>query len=385
MATGLRVRHHVAVSSDGGSREGHTPRSVDQAAARIGDVGRVLAAGDCSLADATAGILETVGASRVSIAAIESDEGAFEIVEARGDALLGQGTRFPLETSTHHLAAAGDRVFVAPDFDQRRGFSRPLDRIVRAHGFRSGASLPLSHPSGRAGALNLHFNAPGDGASRACGLLEPLLGTLSVALSDPDGLATTRILICHDDPLIGHGISRLVEKMGMAGVALARSSSDAVATGTLDPPDVVIADLALDGERIDGWIGDLRAVGVDAPLVVVAAHDCTESLNVALSAGASGFVARSDVERSLHLAVDAVARGQSWLPVRGTGTSNEKLTPRELDVLKRLDSGMRFRQIAGSLGISETTVKTHARSLFVKLGATSRSEATYAARRRGLL
>ena len=46
---------------------------------------------------------------------------------------------------------------------------------------------------------------------------------------------------------------------------------------------------------------------------------------------------------------------------------------------------MRFRQIADSLGISQTTAKTHARSLFRKLGASSRSEATYTARHRGLL
>jgi two-component system NarL family response regulator len=326
-----------------------------------------------------------VGASRVSIAAIKPDDAAFEIIEARGEALLGQGTRFPLETSTHHLTAAQDRVFVASDFDQRRGFSRPLDWIVRAHGFRSGASMPLSHPAGRPGALNLHFDAPGDGASRACELLEPLLGTLSIALRAPPEIETPRILICHDDPLIGHGLSRLLEQVGTTGVAIARSASDAMANATRQAPDVVIAGLALDGERVDGWIDHLRAEGVDAPLVVVAPHDTTESMQVALSAGAAGFVACSEVEGSLHLAVEAVTRGRSWLPAKRTGPTDETLTPRELDVLKRLDRGMRFRQIATSLGISETTVKTHSRSLFTKLGATSRSEATYAARQRGLL
>ena len=94
---------------------------------------------------------------------------------------------------------------------------------------------------------------------------------------------------------------------------------------------------------------------------------------------------RADVENALSLAVDAVLRGQSWLPRSRVRRQETALTPRELDVLSCLDRGMRFRQIADSLGISQTTAKTHARSLFRKLGASSRSEATYTARNRGLL
>ena len=125
----------------------------------------MLADGTPTLTEIADGILEVVGADRVSIAEIDEADDAFEIIEARGEALLGPGTRFPLGTSTHHRAAAEDTLFVSSDFDRRRGFSRPLDRIVRAHGFRSGASLPLRHVDGRPGALNLHFDVPG-----ACGV-----------------------------------------------------------------------------------------------------------------------------------------------------------------------------------------------------------------------
>ena len=119
---------------------------------RIGEIEEMLAEGEASLAEITDGILEAVGAARVSISEIDPAEDAFEIIEARGEVLLGPGTRFPLGTSTHHRSAADGKVFVSPDFDQRRGFSRPLDRIVREHGFRSGASLPLQHADGRHGA-----------------------------------------------------------------------------------------------------------------------------------------------------------------------------------------------------------------------------------------
>jgi DNA-binding CsgD family transcriptional regulator len=61
------------------------------------------------------------------------------------------------------------------------------------------------------------------------------------------------------------------------------------------------------------------------------------------------------------------------------------LTPREHELLAGLEEGLRFKQVAWRLGISEATAKTHARNLFRKLDATSRAEAVHAARVRGLL
>ena len=63
----------------------------------------------------------------------------------------------------------------------------------------------------------------------------------------------------------------------------------------------------------------------------------------------------------------------------------EVLTPREQELLGCLEEGLRFKQAARRLGISEATAKTHARHLFRKLDATSRAEAVHAARVRGLL
>jgi LuxR family maltose regulon positive regulatory protein len=62
-----------------------------------------------------------------------------------------------------------------------------------------------------------------------------------------------------------------------------------------------------------------------------------------------------------------------------------RLTAREDELLVGLEEGLRFKQIARRLGISEATAKTHGRNLFRKLGATSRAEAVHAARVRGLL
>jgi LuxR family maltose regulon positive regulatory protein len=62
-----------------------------------------------------------------------------------------------------------------------------------------------------------------------------------------------------------------------------------------------------------------------------------------------------------------------------------RLTRREDELLALLDEGLRFKQVARRLGISEATAKTHGRNLFRKLGASSRAEAVHRARERGLL
>lgn len=352
---------------------------------RVVELQRSLSAGESGLAAAAAAILEIAGADRVSLAAIDEAAETFEIVEVCGEALLGPGTRFPLDTSTHHTRAAAGAVFVAEDFEGRRGFTRPLDRIVRAHGFRSGASLPLEHGHGTRGALNLHWNDTGRDAARASDLLEPLLGELSLALAQPEQVASTTVLVCHDDPLVGRGIARLLEETGTLRAELVPSHREALASGPLRAPDVLLVDESLEGRRVDRWVGELRDAGVDAPLLVVVRRDSGESLAAALAAGAAGYVQQDEAEASLHLAVDAVARGLTWLPPRRERRPDDRLTPRELQVLEGLDRGLRFRQLADSLGVSVTTAKTHARSLFRKLGASSRAEATYEARRRGLL
>jgi DNA-binding CsgD family transcriptional regulator len=62
-----------------------------------------------------------------------------------------------------------------------------------------------------------------------------------------------------------------------------------------------------------------------------------------------------------------------------------RLSPREREVLAALEEGLRFKQIALALGISQATAKTHGRHLFRKLDVTSRAEAVHAARTLGLL
>ena len=119
--------------------------------------------------------------------------------------------------------------------------------------------------------------------------------------------------------------------------------------------------------------------------MVVASHDSSDNRTCALAAGASAYVVRESVGETLLAAVAAVSTGGRRMPRSSAEEPAPALTPRELEVLRQLDLGLRLREIAIVLGISHATVKAHLRNLFRKLGAASRAEATHAARGQGLL
>ncbi len=353
--------------------------------ALIGEVGRTLAAGESSLDEALGSILAATGSERVSIAAIDDERETFEIVSAHGEWLLAPGTRFPLSTSTHFSLAAQRASFVSGNLERDRRFTRPVDKIVREYGFRAGACLPLRHEAGAPGALALHWHEPGSQVEEAAELVEPILGTLSCALAHPTESTPLDALVCHDDPLVRRGLARLLEEDGGVRASLTASRRAALAAASQPPPDLVVADAAFDGTRVDGWIAELRRAGVGAPLLVVATHDTRENLAAAVAAGAVAYVPRNEVESSLLEAVEAVAAGRTWLPPSPDPAPPQRLTSRESEILQGLDEGLRLGQLALDLGISHATVKAHVRNLFRKLGVSSRAEATREARRQGLL
>jgi DNA-binding CsgD family transcriptional regulator len=103
--------------------------------------------------------------------------------------------------------------------------------------------------------------------------------------------------------------------------------------------------------------------------------------------GALSLSATAPHRAMSHFAVELEPLGAVLAPLLGVGAARPgavALTGRERELLASLEEGLRFKQIARRLGISEATAKTHARNLFRKLDATSRAEAVHAARERGL-
>lgn len=193
-----------------------------------------------------------------------------------------------------------------------------------------------------------------------------------------------RVLVCHRDELTADGLARRVELEVGAQARTAVSLADAVAAVATAAPQVVVCSERLgEGAEVAEVAARLRAAGSAAPLLVVA--DSPTAVAAAREAGASGFLTLERAPREMAAMVRALAAGRSMLPDPSQDGASAQLTARELEVLRAFYRGLADKQVALELGIAVSTVKTHARSLYQKLDAHSRTSALYNARQAGLL
>ena len=152
-------------------------------------------------------------------------------------------------------------------------------------------------------------------------------------------------------------------------------------------PDVVLFDNEALGPGSEGVISRMRWAHPDVRLLVLASRSGEETVVAVLRAGAAGLVDKQASLETLLSAIRAVCNGETWANRRataralaqlarpGTGAEPDQpaLTPRELDVVGAVGRGLRNREIAAALGISEKTVKTHLNSVFGKVGVRTRT------------
>lgn len=325
-------------------------------------------------------------ADRLSICRVDQRDRTFEVVASAGASLLVTGTRLPLEMSSRMLVAAEGDAFRAVPLAGTPGFDRPVDEALLAAGFRTGAALPVRLGGVVIGAVTL--SSYGRGAEQRAALaalrrVEPAVAERLPSAAPGEG---PRVVLCHEDPLIGHGLARVAERTTRAATRVVSTLSEAGAALEAETPDVVICDDHIGGVRIDGFADALRPRDSSPPLLVVATHDTVENRAAAARAGVAGYVPRVDATRWLPIVISTLHGGRSLMAPRDAGLGpDETLTTREREVLGLMEQGPRMKQVALTLGISETTAKTHARNVFRKLGASSRAEAVREARRQGVL
>ena len=196
-----------------------------------------------------------------------------------------------------------------------------------------------------------------------------------------------RVLVADDHRLMREGTAALIgadERIEVVG--LARDGGEAVALAGRRRPDVELLDLNMPG------VGGLEACAKlredDGPeVLMLTVSDEEPDLYAALRVGAAGYLTKDMPPADLIEAVLAVARGEPRIaPAMATRMLSEPdpleaLSARERDVLGLIAEGLRNREIAERLVISETTVKTHVRHVLEKLRFRNRSEAAaFAAR-----
>ncbi|MBI1750978.1 MAG: response regulator transcription factor [Acidobacteria bacterium] len=201
-----------------------------------------------------------------------------------------------------------------------------------------------------------------------------------------------RLLIVDDHPVVRDGLVSILHEgePDLEVVGEAGDGKEAVAAWRNLRPTVTIMDLQLPGQTGVEAIRTILREDPDARVLVLTTFDGDADIQRALEAGARGYLLKSVRRAILIEAVRAVATGQRYLPPATAARlleamDAERLTPRELDVLKLLAEGHRNREIADTLGLAEPTVKIHVNNLLRKLEAKDRTEAAVIALKRGLI
>ena len=155
-------------------------------------------------------------------------------------------------------------------------------------------------------------------------------------------------------------------------------------------PDVMLLDLRMPQLNGVGVIREIRDVDVAARIIVQTTYDTDEDIYQAVRAGARAYLLKDAPLDELLTVIRKVHADERCIPPPlaaklASRMSEKALTSRQIDVLKMIARGRSNKEIGADLFISETTVKTHVRSIFGKLNVMSRTEAIAAANSRGLI
>lgn len=209
----------------------------------------------------------------------------------------------------------------------------------------------------------------------------------------------TRVLIVDDHGVLRAGLKALLEgEEGLEVVGETGSGEDALVLASATNPDIVLMDISL--PKMGGIEATKRLLQANPSIrvLILTVHEDKGLLQEAIRAGAFGYILKRAVKAELLSAIDAISRGDLYVhpsmtrallpvpPGKPTGDGSvDRLTPREIDVLRLIALGYTNAQIGEQLNISVRTVEYHRGNLMGKLYLDSRVELVRFAAENGLL
>jgi DNA-binding NarL/FixJ family response regulator len=180
----------------------------------------------------------------------------------------------------------------------------------------------------------------------------------------------------------------LEDEPGIDVVATASDGSRALELLAEHQPDVMLLDMNMPG--MDGLevVRRSRTCAPDVAILVLTGYSTGSTQDALVRLGVRGYLDKIKPLSELVTAVRRAAKGEPQFEPSGAtddASSRPELTPRQCDVLALMAQGLTNRQIAAALSIAEPTVSIHVGSILQRLGARSRTEASYIAKQVGLL
>ncbi len=215
-------------------------------------------------------------------------------------------------------------------------------------------------------------------------------------------MASIKVLLAEDHVVTRQGIRRLLEdERDITVVGEAGDGEEAVQLAAELKPDIILMDIAM--PRLNGIEAtrQIRVLYPEIRILALSAYDDDEYVFALLKAGAAGYLLKTISAEGLIQAIRAVYRGEPALDpgiarkvmdyfrvpgkARALEGPGEELSKREMDILKLAARGLSNRDIADRLHLSNRTVEGHLRTVFNKLGVSSRTEAVLHGLRKGWL
>ena len=213
-------------------------------------------------------------------------------------------------------------------------------------------------------------------------------------------MATIKVLLAEDHLITRQGICRLLEdERDLTVIGEASDGEEVVQMATEMQPDIVIMGIAM--PKLNGIEAtrQIKLVRPDIAVLILSAYDDDEYVFGLVEAGAAGYLLKTASGDELTHAIRAVHKGEPVLDpiiarkvlnrlrfpgkIRRPAIPSERLSDREMDIIKLAAKGMSNKDIANELHLSWRTVEDNLRNIFNKMGVGSRTEAVIQAMGKG--
>jgi DNA-binding NarL/FixJ family response regulator len=219
-------------------------------------------------------------------------------------------------------------------------------------------------------------------------------------VNDDTANPVIRVLLADDHPIVLGGLDQLLSlEPDLTVVARCTNGNEALAAIARERPQVVIADLTMPGRSGIDLLRELQAKGSPVRVILLTARIEHDQVLEALKLGVAGIVLKESAPFQILDSIRRVAAGGQWIDQvisnrtldgvlrRQSGARKVAavLTAREIEVVRMVAQGLRNKEIADQLSITEGTVKAHLRTIFEKLGIDSRMKLILYAREKRMV